>query len=79
MNQLYNKLNGELIGEITDTQLQFLIDQMEEESLEDRDYAITRMELDYFDAQGAEPDLLSMLRSALGNKDEISIIWQKVE
>jgi processive 1,2-diacylglycerol beta-glucosyltransferase len=79
MNQLYNKLNGELIGVITDIQLQFLIDQMEEESLEDRDYAITQMALDYFEANGAEPGFLTMLRSALGNKDEISIVWQKVE
>ena len=79
MIQLYNKLSGELIGEITDIQLQFLIDQMEEESMEDRDYAITQMELDYFEAQGADSGLLSILRSALANKDEISILWQKTE
>ena len=76
MIQLYNKLSGELIGEISEAQLQFLIDQLEEESIEDRDYAITTMVLDYFEGQGAEPGLLKMLRSALGAKEEISILWQ---
>jgi processive 1,2-diacylglycerol beta-glucosyltransferase len=79
MIKLYNKLSGELIGEITDAQLQFLIDQMEEESMEDRDYAITQMQLDYFEAQKAEPSLLALLRSALGKQDEISIMWQTTE
>jgi len=76
MIQLYNKASGELIGEINEIQLKFLVDQLEEESMEDRDYAITTMILDYFEAQGAEPGLLTMLRGALGTQDEFSIIWQ---
>ena len=44
-----------LIGTITETQLQFLIDNMEEESLEDQDYAITPMTLAYFEELGADP------------------------
>jgi len=76
MIQLYNKASGELIGEINEIQLKFLVDQLEEESIEDRDYAITPMILDYFDAQGAEPGLLAMLRGALGTVDEVSIMWQ---
>ncbi len=76
MHTLFNKTTGQPIGEINEQQFQFLVDQLEEESLEDRDYAITSMVLDYFEGQGADPDLLAMLRSALGDRDEILIEWR---
>ncbi len=76
MTQIFNETSGTLIGEINEKQLQFLIDQLEEESLEDRDYAITSMTLDYFEELGADAALLSMLRGALGNQDEITILWK---
>jgi hypothetical protein len=76
MTQMYNEKNGTLIGNITAQQLQFLVDQLEEESLEDKDYAITSMTLDYFEEMGADPELLSMLRNALGAQDEIVIVWK---
>lgn len=76
MIPLYDKKNGALIGEISDRQLEFLVAQLEEESLEDRDYAITSMTLDYFQSQGADQELLSLLRGALGTKDEITILWK---
>jgi hypothetical protein len=75
MVYLFDKESGELIGQITTEQLQFLIDQLEEESLEDRDYSITRMEIDYFESQGASPELISLLRKALGGKDEVIVQW----
>ena len=37
MIQLRKKETGELIGEITEELLGFLVDELEEESLEDRD------------------------------------------
>jgi hypothetical protein len=46
MVYLYNQTTG-VLREISDEALQFLVDQLEEESLEDRDYSITRMELAY--------------------------------
>ena len=75
MVYLYDKASGALIGDISEDQLQFLIDQMEEESLEDRDYSITQMELDYFAAQGASPQLVDLLRRALGGRDEVVVLW----
>jgi len=77
MTQLFNKRSGEPIGPINQTQLQFLIDQLEEESMEDQDYAITSMTLDYFQEIGGDPELIKMLRSALGANDEIVIIWME--
>ena len=75
MIQLFNKRSGEPIGPLNETQLQFLVDQLEEESLEDTDYAITSMTLDYFNEIGGDAELVKMLRTALGTKDEIVIVW----
>jgi hypothetical protein len=78
MIYLYDKERGTLLGEINEAQLQFLIDQMEEESLEDRDYSITRMEVDYFESQGASVELLDLLRKALGARDEVIVQWSRL-
>jgi len=77
MVYLYNQNTGILLGEISDEALQFLVDQLEEESLEDRDYSITKMELAYFEAQGASPQLLELLSEALGNQDEVIVQWSR--
>jgi hypothetical protein len=77
MIQLFNKRSGEPIGPLNDSQLQFLVDQLEEESLEDQDYAITGMTLDYFAEIGGDAQLIKMLRTALGTNDEIIIVWMK--
>ena len=65
------------LGSIREDQLQFLVDRLEEEWLEDHDYSITTLLLDSFDAEGVEPELVALLRTALGDKEEIEIIWSK--
>lgn len=77
MPNLYNQTTGELISSITEAQLQSLVDQLEEESLEDQDYAIDPMTLAYFEGQGIDPDLVGMLRAALGNRLEITVRWTR--
>jgi processive 1,2-diacylglycerol beta-glucosyltransferase len=78
MIELFNDKTGDLIGEISESQLQFLIDQLEEESMEDRDYAINRMTLAFFESQSADPELLDLLEGELGDKSEIIIRWTQV-
>ena len=77
MIQLREKESDKLIGEITADQLQFLIDQLEEEDLEDRDYAITQMLLMSFEAEGADPDLIELLTEALGDRQTLEIVWTR--
>ena len=77
MIELYNDKTGDLIGEISAKQLQFLIDYLEEESRQDKDYAITALTLDYFVSLGIDQELLSLLRQALGDKEEVIIRWDK--
>jgi len=65
------------LGSISEAQFQFLVDQLEEESMEDNDYAISSTLLDYFESQGADPELVSLLRKALAGRDEMDIVWRK--
>ena len=74
---LYKNDTDTLLGEISAEQLQFLIDYLEEEFLEDRDYAITKLTLDYLAAGGADAALMALLRQGLGGAEEITIIWKR--
>ena len=78
MIQLHDKETGVFLGTITDAQLQFLIDQLEEESTDDTDYYIDQTTLDLFEEVGAEVDLLALLRQALGTREGIEIVWSRV-
>jgi processive 1,2-diacylglycerol beta-glucosyltransferase len=77
MIELLEKDTNRSLGFITETQLQFLIDQLEEESIEDQDYSITTLLLDVFESENADPELVSILRNALGGRDEVIIVWVK--
>jgi hypothetical protein len=77
MVKLYNNATNAFIGEINQTQLQFLIDQLEEESMEDKDYAITPLTLAYFQERGIDSELLKLLQGALEDKDEVVIRWSR--
>lgn len=75
MIKLIDMQNNQEIGEISQSQLDFLIGQLEEESARDRDYYINSQTLDYFAQQGADADLIALLRNALGNRTDMDIRW----
>ena len=77
MIQLFDATTGKQLGDITEAQLQFLRDQLEEESSDDRDYYINADTLDMFQANGAEPALLDVLRKALGEREDMEIRWNR--
>jgi hypothetical protein len=77
MIEIRDKSTNMPIGEISEAQLQFLIDQLEEEDLEDRDYAITSLLLQTFEAEGADPELVALLTEALGTQETIEIVWTR--
>jgi processive 1,2-diacylglycerol beta-glucosyltransferase len=77
MIQLYDTDTQALLGEITEQQLQFLIDQLEEESSTDQDYYIDRPTLDMFAEAGIDPALLALLQQGLGNRAEMEIRWTR--
>ena len=77
MIQLRDKETGRTVGSITDDQLQFLIDQLEEESATDTDYYLNTATLDMFVEKGIDPQLLTVLREALGPREEMDIEWMR--
>ena len=77
MIALREKGTNRSLGSISESQLQYLIDQLEEERLEDQDYAVSRLLVDSFEAEGADAELVAILRNALGGRDEIDIVWSR--
>ena len=77
MAKIYDVESGELIGTVTAAELQFLIDQLEEEDSEDRDYYVDLGSLAWFEEQGADPALMSLLRQALGEREGMDIRWER--
>lgn len=77
MIDLYNNDTNELVGSITDADLQVLIDGLEEESSQDQNYYITADTIDVLGDGRATEHLLALLRRALGSKDGVEIRWQR--
>ncbi len=77
MIKLYNTASDELLGEITEAELAFLMDHFEEESLEDQDYYINTVTLDMLEAQGADAALLTILRNGLNENGELEFRWSR--
>ena len=79
MVQLRDVESGTLVGTVTDDQLRFLIDQLEEESRTDQDYYIDAETLAVLEAAGADPALMTVLHTALGMRESMDVHWNQVE
>lgn len=77
MITLKDKSNGRWLGSISESQLQFLVDQLEEEHREDQDYWINRAMLDIFRENGADPALVKLIENAMGDSEDIEIVWSR--
>ena len=75
MIELKNKDTSATIGEITEEQLDFLINMLEEEDSEDQDYWIDEMTLQYFQENGGDPALIKLLQDAIGESEGVEIEW----
>ena len=74
MIRLRDKETGADLGSISEDELAFLRDQLEEESSEDTDYYINRAELDILKENGP-PGLMRMLEEAIGDREGIEVEW----
>ena len=75
MIDLYLVATGQRIGSITRADLQVLIDALEEESAQDRDYYITAATIDLIADGRATEHLVGLLRTALGGSEGVDIRW----
>ncbi len=76
MYALYVKADHRYLGDISDDELKFLVDNLEEESLIDTDYDLSRLTLEYLRGNGLSPRLAQLLDTALGDQDDIEIVYE---
>ncbi|MFP5286785.1 MAG: galactosyldiacylglycerol synthase [Thermoanaerobaculia bacterium] len=77
MVQLFDKQTGAGVGTLTDDQFQFLVDHLEEESSDDDDYYLNRSTVDVLESAGADPQLVQVLRRALGDREDMDLRWTR--
>ncbi len=77
MIQLYDAEKGTPIGAISEAQLQRLVDSLEEESPTDQDYYLTSPTIDLLEDDGADPELLRLLREALAGREGMDVRWAR--
>ena len=77
MIRLHDAERGTLIGTISEDQLRFLIEELEEESAEDRDYYVSADTIDMLEEDGADASLVSLLRSALAGREGLDVRWSR--
>ena len=77
MVRLYDAEHGALVGEISEEQFEFLADQLEEESLADRDYYISTDTVDMLEEDGGDPEMIRVLREALAGRDGMDVRWER--
>ena len=74
---LFEKDTHRPIGTISDAQLRFLVDELEEESPTDTDYYLDLNTVDMLEEDGADPGLISLLRQMLEGRDGMDVQWER--
>lgn len=77
MPRLYNKQNNALLGEISETDVECLVDVLEEEDSKDVDYFIDLDTVDILEDNGASQALVKLLRGAIGANEGVDVRWEK--
>ena len=74
---LYDNDSGDELGTIAESDLRFLIDNLEEETSDDRDYYLRPETLVMLAERGGSEALMSILSGALGDREGLEIRWQR--
>jgi len=77
MIRVYDNETGSLLGDITEAHLKFLVDQLQETSLEDQDYYVDQATIEILSQAGAEPQLIDLLKSGMGTRPGYEIRWAR--
>jgi hypothetical protein len=77
MIDIYDTESDALIGSITEAELEYLKEVLEEESLDDMDYYFTADTIDLLTEDGRATDhLLEVLRKGLGAEEGVELRWE---
>jgi hypothetical protein len=77
MIKLHDCESGALLGTITEEQLKVLVEQLEEESPEDRDYYIDADTIEMFEEAGVDAGLVDVLKKALNGRPDMDVRWSR--
>ena len=77
MVKLYDAKTSAPVGEISEDQLQFLIDHLEETSTDDQDYWIDVPTLAMLRSDGADAELVAILAKGLGGRPGYEVRWDR--
>jgi hypothetical protein len=75
--RLYNKKTGALLGTVSETDVECLVDVLEEEDSKDVDYFIDLDTADILEDNGASKEMMQLLRAAIGASEGIDVRWEK--
>jgi inactivated superfamily I helicase len=77
MPRLYNKQTNALLGELSETDVDCLVDVLEEEDSKDVDYFIDLDTVEILEDNGASAQLVKLLRAAIGAGEGVDVRWEK--
>lgn len=77
MITLHDKDSGVEVGTVTEADFTMLANVLEEESQRDTDYYFQAGTIDLLEKEGASVELVGLLRSALGTKEGVELVWTR--
>ena len=75
--KLYDKDTNEELTTIKSHQLKDLVDLLEEEDEDDKDYYLTMETIAMLEEKGADTELVGKLRAVLGDREGMEIRWEE--
>jgi hypothetical protein len=74
---LRDKETDRVLGTITEAQLTFLRERLEEETPQDQDYYISEDTLEDFVEAGCDEALLTLLRAGMAGRRDMEVRWSR--
>jgi hypothetical protein len=71
------KDTGAVLGNISEDDLQLLVDLLEEENDQDTDYFMSADTIEMLEEDGASTGLIGLLKKAVGDSEGVEIQWIK--
>lgn len=76
MIRLYDNDNESEIGPITESQLDFLQEQLVEDAIDAYTFDLTPASIDSLEMNGGEADLVAMLRKSMGTRPSMEVRYE---
>jgi len=73
MIRLFDNETDNEVGAISDAQLEVLVDELADESLDEYTYNIDSKAIAHLEGNGADSELIALLRTALGSRTSMEL------